>query len=880
MATQVEATLRLKGSDETAAAFQSAAENARRLDRAAADSNRRMTADVDSLGRAFRGLRRTAAIGGATALMADAVKKATDYASALHRIKTSANASDQTMKLVGDRMRSEANRLNLSIGDVVNGYDAWRVASGQSLEEALRSFPLIANAAKALRIPIESVATTTGTLQTNLNLSAEEMTRGFDMITDAAIKLPADQREAFIQNLAGYSEEAKKIGLSGAEGLQQMIATFNAIYAHTKNGEKAWKIFGEVMNKSADPTFLNERWRGGLLKVMQEANKQGVGVVEVLANLVRTGERSEAALRKQWGDEIYDLVIKVKDGTISVDEAQKQLMGTSGALQRALTAALEDPGEKMTRLKNSFDGLLTAVGGLALTLDQKVGKVLDDLFGGEKTGSALDRFARDLTGVADVLAKEGGVQNWLQGQLDLAKKDYERFAGDMQKLFTFEGATAAFTNFQTAYNQFIEDIGFEKWWFDQLEQMKKDAEAFWESIKKLFTWESLGGVVSSISEAFKTGAAKSAEAWGGTKPVAQGYDPWSGKLGAVAGRQGGGPVVSGRPYIIGERGPELFVPGSSGRVVGATSGSPYNDPKARDEMRALTGALHELVQAIQRSSRRQISVRGEVQPTTVGEALGGAPRPSVMPGAATETGFGTRVKSPISLTSAQIKERTGFAMEYFQQRGWSHAASSGIVASLLHESKMKERAVGDAGLAHGIAQWHPARRAAIEKHFGKRVSEMSFEEQLAAVQWELTHGPDVGARRAGRMLQATESRTEAGAIFSKHFERPKRVEYEAQVRGATAEQVAMQFPAAAPAAPAAPIPAAAPAPAAPAGREFGADLYADLMAQRAELEKPIEVTFHYQPGEMLRYRSSLRQGVDRQVREATDSSYADLAGMA
>ena len=35
----------------------------------------------------------------------------------------------------------------------------------------------------------------------------------------------------------------------------------------------------------------------------------------------------------------------------------------------------------------------------------------------------------------------------------------------------------------------------------------------------------------------------------------------------VAGRANGGPVKSGSPYMVGERGPELFVPRSSGRIV-------------------------------------------------------------------------------------------------------------------------------------------------------------------------------------------------------------------------------------------------------------------------------------------------------------------------
>jgi phage-related minor tail protein len=35
----------------------------------------------------------------------------------------------------------------------------------------------------------------------------------------------------------------------------------------------------------------------------------------------------------------------------------------------------------------------------------------------------------------------------------------------------------------------------------------------------------------------------------------------------IPGRAKGGPVIGGSPYIVGERGPELFVPGSSGTII-------------------------------------------------------------------------------------------------------------------------------------------------------------------------------------------------------------------------------------------------------------------------------------------------------------------------
>ena len=53
---------------------------------------------------------------------------------------------------------------------------------------------------------------------------------------------------------------------------------------------------------------------------------------------------------------------------------------------------------------------------------------------------------------------------------------------------------------------------------------------------------------------------------GGGKGVAATAAQLAGALLGAPGRATGGPVSPGRPYMVGERGPELFVPTASGRV--------------------------------------------------------------------------------------------------------------------------------------------------------------------------------------------------------------------------------------------------------------------------------------------------------------------------
>jgi len=71
-------------------------------------------------------------------------------------------------------------------------------------------------------------------------------------------------------------------------------------------------------------------------------------------------------------------------------------------------------------------------------------------------------------------------------------------------------------------------------------------------------------------------------------------------IGGAPGRATGGPVSPVRPYWVGERGPELFVPTSSGQVVAAQSGG------AREVRVAITvnAGGGDAPRALQQSSRQ------------------------------------------------------------------------------------------------------------------------------------------------------------------------------------------------------------------------------------------------------------------------------------
>lgn len=79
-----------------------------------------------------------------------------------------------------------------------------------------------------------------------------------------------------------------------------------------------------------------------------------------------------------------------------------------------------------------------------------------------------------------------------------------------------------------------------------------------------------------------------------------------GALFGLPGRATGGPVSAGRGYVVGERGPELFIPTSAGRVEANAAGSGgARDVKVAIQLNAPRGASAPA--AMQRSSRQVAS---------------------------------------------------------------------------------------------------------------------------------------------------------------------------------------------------------------------------------------------------------------------------------
>ena len=167
----------------------------------------------------------------------------------------------------------------------------------------------------------------------------------------------------------------------------------------------------------------------------------------------------------------------------------------------------------------------------------------------------------------------------------------------------------------------------------------------------------------------------------------------------------------------------------------------------------------------------------------IGALIGAAALPAI--GAAAGYTLAKGGSPPIAPdTLAPAGSSATGAAAYFRSQGWSPQQTAGIVANLDAESGFNPSITGDHGTAYGIGQWHADRQAQFQKLFGRPIQGSSYAQQLAFVQWEMTHG---AFKAAGDALKGAKTEREAGAVVSRLYERPAAADAEADKRAALAE---------------------------------------------------------------------------------------------
>ena len=220
------------------------------------------------------------------------------------------------------------------------------------------------------------------------------------------------------------------------------------------------------------------------------------------------------------------------------------------------------------------------------------------------------------------------------------------------------------------------------------------------------------------------------------------------------------------PMLVGNKGPEVADLQKALLALG------YQLPKYGVD--GIVGReTKDAVRAFQTDKKLQVDgIAGKETITAVNNTITANPKVASSLKQSTQADVKARVQNVATGDAKGGAGATGSAstaLKFFISKGWTTEQAAGIVGNLQAESgaNLKTDAVGDAGQAYGIAQWHPPRQKDFNKTIGKDIRGSSLQDQLTFIDWELNNTE----RNAGRHLRAAKTAEEAAWIMDEYYER-------------------------------------------------------------------------------------------------------------
>jgi len=400
---------------------------------------------------------------------------------------------------------------------------------------------------------------------------------GIKAFNDLAISAGkfADATGLAVEDASRYIEAAGDIGVP-IDAVESAIGRLNKTIGADPD---------KVRNLGVDLVYLKD---GSL-----DVNETFLNTIDRLKKIKDPAEKAKVAaqlLGKGWQDMAELIEMGADDLTASLKEVSEQKVISEEELQMArdYRAAMDGLGDSVDDLQIKsgqrlvpLATLLANGAGAALDFDDRVTELFKDIVG---NGTQAEEQLSDLAGVVDEGRINAGA---FKTAIQNAKIPLDNLATSASN------ATIAIVNADTAWKNLTgtldREVALDNAKTDLAELETAAAKAFGTGAQadiddyeeKLATYAGvlagISGTMDGISSKeilfrFKTqGSAAALEyatylARGAEYGGLSEFDALT--LAGISGaRANGGPVMGGGSYIVGERGPELFTPGSSGSIT-------------------------------------------------------------------------------------------------------------------------------------------------------------------------------------------------------------------------------------------------------------------------------------------------------------------------
>jgi tape measure domain-containing protein len=459
-------------------------------------------------------------------------------------------------------------------------------------------------------------------------LAGTELARVQEKLFEAAQKNAAPLED--LTNLFGkVSQVQKELGVSTDEllGFTENIAV--ALRVSGKSATEAQGALLQLSQALAAGTVRAEEYQSvnegapTILRAVAVGLKEAEGSLGKLRNLVIDGKVSSEAFFRAFEAGAYVLKDQVANSTFTVGQQMTRLYNALTKVVGEIDSATNATGA----LTGGIEGLSAWLEELAGWIDHNRDKIMgwsDAIWDTFATIEKWKNQMRDAIGIAALLDKTIGTVGdgpiWDSGpsrrqdKINRGGKGGRVTAGYNQQRISAAfgmsadgttGGTVSLGDFAAAgkgagkggagakKESVWKDFGFSEDTINSAETMALQLDAIADknaALKQSFA-SLAGGIVNGMMQG-KTAAERLANVLdnvvgqlldtginalisgltGGIGRGSAGVDPWAG-LRSLPGRATGGPVSKNKPYMVGERGPEMFVPSTAGSIKANGTGA-------------------------------------------------------------------------------------------------------------------------------------------------------------------------------------------------------------------------------------------------------------------------------------------------------------------
>jgi TP901 family phage tail tape measure protein len=307
---------------------------------------------------------------GGAGLVAGIGRSVTQFANverSMTRIGITGDATRERVVAATAELQNMAYQTAMPFEQLQKGLESL-TASGMQFDEAMKMLPSVVRTAQAAGADVGEVATSSQAMMEHFKISVEQLSEAQDILAKGG-KLGKFELKDMARYLPSILPAAKAVGLSGTEGLGNLVSMLQVIRSGTGSAEEAAASMQNIFAKmESEATVKNFKDMGvDLPKALAKARKEGKDLLTVLLELVRVATKNDSSKVPQlFPDmEVARGIRPLMSAPEKIREFNAELKKSVGTIDSDFNRVMGDTKTRIDQTAASFSRLTAAVGSFA-----------------------------------------------------------------------------------------------------------------------------------------------------------------------------------------------------------------------------------------------------------------------------------------------------------------------------------------------------------------------------------------------------------------------------------------------------------------------------------------------------------------------------------